>query len=221
MNLKKQFITENEQETMRMMYNDSLIATSMKEKIISWLPEFPKEYVVVCIGTDRSTGDSLGPLTGSFLQDHRPQHLSVYGTIHDPVHATNLENYIHLIKSQHRNPYIIAVDACLGKSTSVGNIILGKGALKPGAALNKKLPQIGNIHLTGVVNISGFMEFSILQNTRLSIVIDMAKQLANLLIKIDSQLQHSIPTSSIVIPSNNQMQIEKGGNFRTTASSLD
>ncbi|WP_404450730.1 spore protease YyaC [Virgibacillus necropolis] len=204
MNLKKQFVTENEQENMRLMYSDSLIASIMSEKIISWLPEVPKEYIVVCIGTDRSTGDSLGPLTGTFLHDHKPKYLSVYGTIHDPVHATNLETYIKLINNQHRNPYIIAVDACLGKSTSVGNIILGKGSLKPGAALNKSLPQIGDIHLTGVVNISGFMEFSILQNTRLSIVIDMAKQLANLLMMIDNRLQHSITTPSIVMPAINQ-----------------
>lgn len=204
MNLKKRFITETKQENMRLMYTDSLITNLMSEKIISWLPDIPKEYVVVCIGTDRSTGDSLGPLTGSFLQDDKPRHFTVYGTLHDPVHAMNLENYLRLIKKQHRNPYVIAIDACLGKSSSVGNIILGKGALKPGAALNKLLPQIGNIHLTGVVNISGFMEFSILQNTRLSIVVDMAQQLANLLIQVDNKLQHSLPTSSIVMPPINQ-----------------
>lgn len=204
MNLKKRFITETKQENMRLMYTDSLITNLMSEKIISWLPDIPKEYVVVCIGTDRSTGDSLGPLTGSLLQDDKPRHFTVYGTLHDPVHAMNLENYLRLIKKQHRNPYVIAIDACLGKSSSVGNIILGKGALKPGAALNKLLPQIGNIHLTGVVNISGFMEFSILQNTRLSIVVDMAQQLTNLLIQVDNKLQHSLPTSSIVMPPINQ-----------------
>ncbi|ASN03805.1 spore protease YyaC [Virgibacillus necropolis] len=209
MNLKRQFVIENERENMRLLYTDSLITNLMSEKIISWLPTIPREYVVVCIGTDRSTGDSLGPLTGTFLHDHKPKHLAVYGTIHDPVHATNLKDYIKLIHNQHRNPYIIAIDACLGKSTSVGNIILGKGPLKPGAALNKPLPQIGDIHLTGVVNISGFMEFSILQNTRLSIVLDMAKQLANLLIMIDNQLKQSIPSPSIVMPPTNQESLEK------------
>lgn len=209
MNLKKQFVLKEEDENVRLMYSDSLISSIMSEKIISWFPNVPKEYVVVCIGTDRSTGDSLGPLTGSYLHDRKPKHLSVYGTIHDPVHATNLETYINLIKNQHRNPYIIAIDACLGKSTSVGDIILGKGSLKPGAALNKQLPQIGDIHLTGVVNISGFMEFSILQNTRLSIVFDMAKQLANLLMIIDNKLQHSITAPSIVMPPQNRNTIVK------------
>ncbi|ASK61777.1 spore protease YyaC [Virgibacillus phasianinus] len=210
MNLKKQFTIENGQENMRLMYTDSLITDLMSKKIISWLPAVPKEYVVVCIGTDRSTGDSLGPLTGSLLTNHKPRHLTIYGTIHDPVHATNLDTFIKRIHNVHRNPYIIAVDACLGKSASVGNIILGSGALKPGAALNKTLPQIGDIHLTGVVNISGFMEFSILQNTRLSVVIDMAKQLANLLITIDNKLQHSfIPTS--ILASSMQLDDQKNG----------
>lgn len=208
MNLKKQFVVKNERENMRAMYTDSQTTSILSDKIISWFPDIPREYVIVCIGTDRSTGDSLGPLTGTFLHDHKPRHLSVYGTIHDPVHATNLDTYIELINKQHRNPYIIAVDACLGKSTSVGNIIIGKGALKPGAALNKSLPQIGDIHLTGVVNVSGFMEFSILQNTRLSVVVDMAKQVANLLMMIDNRLQHNITAPAIVTPPVNQETIE-------------
>lgn len=211
MNLKKQFFTKKEHENLRMVHSDSLITTIMSEKIISLLPEFPKEYVVVCIGTDRSTGDSLGPLTGTFLLEHKPRHLTVYGTIHEPVHATNLASYIQLIQNKHQNPFIIAIDACLGKSTSVGSIILGTGALKPGAALNKSLPPIGNIHLTGVVNISGYMEFSILQNTRLSVVIDMAKQIANLLIKVDSQLQPNLPTASVVMPTMENVKTSTSG----------
>ncbi|MFZ3577682.1 spore protease YyaC [Virgibacillus sp. DJP39] len=198
MNLKKQYVIEKDPENMRFCYTDSRLTKLMSKQIISWLPNLPKEYVVICIGTDRSTGDSLGPLTGAYLQDYHPKHITVYGSLHEPVHATNLESYIQLIHNKHRNPFIIGVDACLGKSTSVGNIILGKGALKPGAALNKSLPPIGDIHLTGVVNISGFMEFSILQNTRLSLVVDMAKQLASLLMMIDERLQHCITPPSVV-----------------------
>ncbi|WP_345613734.1 spore protease YyaC, partial [Pseudonocardia adelaidensis] len=76
---------------------------------------------------------------------------------------------------QHNNPFIIAVDASLGKTESVGNIIGDTGSLRPGAALNKDLPEIGDIHITGVVNISGFMEYAVLQSTRLSLVVEMAK----------------------------------------------
>src|SRR5690625_2055095 len=117
MNLKQRFAKNN--ASFRMLHTDPMLDQSMSEKIISWLPDFPREYIVVCIGTDRSTGDALGPLTGTFFSDMKPMHITVYGTLHDPVHATNLSEYVDHIKDKHRNPFIIAVDACLGKNTSV------------------------------------------------------------------------------------------------------
>lgn len=197
MNLKSHFIQKN--ETLRMLHTDPMIDQEISEKIISWLPEFPREYVVVFIGTDRSTGDALGPLAGTLFSQMKPKHMTVYGTLHHPVHATNLNEYIQQIEREHRNPFIIAIDACLGKHTSVGQLIAGKGPLKPGAALNKPLPPIGNIHLTGVVNISGFMEYSILQNTRLSIVTDMANKIATILDQIDQQLKYKYSLPAVVL----------------------
>ncbi|WP_099158982.1 spore protease YyaC [Virgibacillus ndiopensis] len=198
MNLKNRFTAKN--ENLRLIHTNPDLINTMSEKIISWLPEIPREYVVVCIGTDRSTGDALGPLTGTFFSEMKPKHMTVYGTLHEPVHATNLEGYVKLITEQHRNPYIIAIDACLGKSTSVGCIITGEGPLKPGAALNKPLPSIGDIHVTGVVNISGFMEYSILQNTRLSIVVEMAKKMSAVLEEIDKRLCYSRSFPATVTP---------------------
>ncbi|MFD1040308.1 spore protease YyaC [Virgibacillus byunsanensis] len=193
MNLMNRFTSKN--ENFRMLHTDLDLIENMSNKLISWLPEFPREYIVVCIGTDRSTGDALGPLTGSYLEEKNPKHITVYGTLTDPVHAKNLEQYISLINSQHRNPYIIAIDACLGKTTSVGHLIAGVGPLEPGSAFNKPLPPIGDIHITGVVNVSGFMEFSVLQNTRLSIVVEMAKKTAAILEVIDKRMNftHSLP----------------------------
>lgn len=43
-----------------------------------------------------------------------------------------------------------------------------------GAAVNKSLPLVGEIHITGVVNVGGFMEYLVLQNTRLNLVMRMA-----------------------------------------------
>lgn len=204
MNLKKRLNQTNEE--LRMPHTDPALLKIMGEKITSWLPRFPHEYVVVCIGTDRSTGDALGPMTGTILSKMKPRHITVYGTLHEPVHATNLMDYTNLIKEKHRNAYIIAIDACLGQTSSVGHLITGLGPIKPGAALNKTLPSIGNMHITGVVNISGFMEFSVLQNTRLSIVMDMSEIIAGLLNNIDQRLKHHYPTPAIVI----QREAQKG-----------
>lgn len=137
-----------------------------------------KEIVIVCIGTDRSTGDALGPLTGSKL---RTLHLypHVYGTLDEPVHATNLSETIQQISASFTQPFIIAVDACLGKLENVGCISLGRGSLKPGAAVNKILPAVGDVYVTGIVNVGGFMEHMVLQSTRLSLVIKMADAIAH------------------------------------------
>ncbi|GGB42988.1 spore protease YyaC [Lentibacillus populi] len=200
MNLKKRFTVKN--EVFKMAYTDPDLLEIMCEKLISWLPAIPQEYVVVCIGTDRSTGDALGPLIGTFFTELKPKHMSVYGTLNEPVHATNLASYVQLIKRKHHKPFIIAVDACLGKSNSVGSLITGIGSIKPGAALNKPLPPIGDIHITGVVNISGFMEYSILQNTRLSIVVEMAKKIAAILDQIDQRLTYGQTLPAVISPRN-------------------
>lgn len=197
MNIKKYF--GNPSMPFRVDHRDHNMLHMMSERLIESLPNQPREYVAVCIGTDRSTGDALGPLTGTFLNEMKPKHITVYGTLHDPVHAINLHEYIDMIEIKHRRPFIIAVDACLGKRSSIGQLILDKGPLKPGAAFNKDLKPIGDLQIIGVVNISGFMEHTILQNTRLSLVTDMAKQLARVLDHLDQQLtyQYSLPLAAL------------------------
>ena len=44
--------------------------------------------------------------------------------------------------------------------------------------MNKKLPAVGDLHIHGIVNLNGFMEFFVLQNTRLSLVMKMADVIA-------------------------------------------
>lgn len=147
------------------------------------LPNLPllasRPIVIVCIGTDRSTGDSLGPLVGTFLEEMRSPTFHIYGTLDDPIHAVNLEDKMKEIHKKHFHPFIIAVDACLGRFKSVGIIQVCDGPVKPGAGVNKDLPEVGDMHITGIVNVSGFMEFFVLQNTRLSLVLKMAKMIAN------------------------------------------
>ncbi|MDT3425232.1 putative sporulation protein YyaC [Paenibacillus forsythiae] len=135
--------------------------------------------MVVCIGTDRSTGDALGPLVGTALSRFHSPLFSLYGTLDNPVHAVNLEETLNLIRERHEEPYIIGIDACLGHSTSVGSIQVVEGPLRPGAGVNKQLPPVGDIHLTGIVNVGGFMEYFVLQNTRLSLVMKLSEIIAS------------------------------------------
>jgi len=146
------------------------------------LYEEDSSLVILCIGTDRSTGDSLGPLVGSMIQAKLPAGVAVYGTLEKPVHAVNLEETINTIYQRFKNPFIIAVDACLGRSENVGYISIKPGALRPGTGVNKQLPEVGKMHIIGVVNVGGFMEYLVLQNTRLSLVMRMAEVISESLI---------------------------------------
>ncbi|AMA71466.1 spore protease YyaC [Aneurinibacillus thermoaerophilus] len=136
------------------------------------------DIVVFCIGTDRSTGDALGPIVGSHLERMYPSNVSIYGTLDSPVHAVNLQETIDYVKKKHTNPLIIAIDACLGQLNSVGKITVAHGPIKPGAGVKKQLPEVGTFHITGIVNIGGFMEYFVLQNTRLSVVMKMSEIIA-------------------------------------------
>lgn len=138
---------------------------------------YDKTIVFLCIGTDRATGDSLGPIIGYKLAKYKHHQCVVYGTLENPVHAQNLENTIRMINEEHDNKIVIAIDASLGRSSRIGYITLGEGSLKPGAGVNKNLPPVGDIFITGIVNISGLLDNMLLQTTRLNIVMSMADQI--------------------------------------------
>jgi putative sporulation protein YyaC len=138
-----------------------------------------RPIVVLCIGTDRSTGDSLGPLVGNKLKFMVRNEIHIYGSLECPVHAKNLCEIIDEINFSYTNPYIIAIDACLGSLQNVGKIIVEEKPLSPGAAMNKDLPKVGDLSITGVVNISGAFEFMVLQNTRLYTVMMLADAISN------------------------------------------
>lgn len=140
--------------------------------------------ILLCIGTDRSTGDCLGPLVGSKVDLLNQEFFEVYGTLDNPVHASNLKDTLENIYGKYKNPLIIAVDACLGRIENVGCINLGDGSLSPGAGVNKNLPPVGQIHITGIVNVGGFMEYIVLQNTRLNIVMRLADVIVSGLSKV-------------------------------------
>lgn len=162
-------------EPVKIHYEDENAVQIISKQLVSLLPKQNRPIVFICIGTDRSTGDSLGPLVGTLLEEKQLSSFHVLGTLDDPVHAVNLQEKLHKVHSTFDNPFIIGIDACLGRLKSIGCIQIDLGPVKPGAGVQKDLPPVGDVHLTGIVNVSGFMEFFVLQNTRLNLVMKMAK----------------------------------------------
>ena len=82
----------------------------MANKLIDILHYTSKEIIFLCVGSDRSTGDSLGPLVGTLLKEKNIP-FPVYGTLQAPVHALNLKKVIEDIHNTFEDPFIIGIDA--------------------------------------------------------------------------------------------------------------
>lgn len=182
-NLLDYFSTPKIKDTkLRVHMDDPLAVMKLSDYLAGCLAQNPKKEkpVLLCIGTDRSTGDSLGPLTGwrltTLLQGAG---INIYGTVDHPVHAQNLEDNLALIRTKSPLHPIIAIDACLGSPSNIGTILIEQEPLKPGAGVAKTLPPVGDLSISGIVNVGGFMELQVLQNTRLSLVLKMSHVIAN------------------------------------------
>lgn len=138
----------------------------------AYIPYQSQEIVFCCIGTDRSTGDALGPFIGSALQKAH-FHLPVYGTIAKPLHALNLTTELQTIFEQHQNPFIVAIDASVGTREHIGQIFVESGPIHPGQAFQKDLPPVGQVSIKGVVNMYD-PSYSHFQTTRLYVIQQMS-----------------------------------------------
>ncbi|TYQ17036.1 UNVERIFIED_CONTAM: putative sporulation protein YyaC [Acetivibrio alkalicellulosi] len=160
--------------------NDKFCQYKLNKGMLEMVKETNKNYkriAVVGIGSDRSTGDSFGPLVGHMLSRWSIFDFDVYGTITEPVHAKNLKETLDSI--DHSNTLVIAVDASVGKPENIGHIVLSNEPIKPGSGVGKDLPPVGDITLSGIVTFSGFMPLIMLQNTSLGLVYKMAEIASN------------------------------------------
>lgn len=139
-----------------------------------------RPLVALCIGSDRYTGDALGPLVGSILEERGA--CIVYGSLDRPVHAGNLVETISIINASYLHPVLIAVDACLGKESEIGNIEAWEGGVEAGIAVGNRLPCVGHISVVGVVNAGSQLGYLDLQSTPLSIVVKLSRAIGEALI---------------------------------------
>lgn len=124
---------------------------------------------VIAIGSDRTTGDCLGPLVGEFLSGVGS--FVVYGTLDEPIHAANMADVVRGIDG-----FTVAIDAALG--SPVGGISVRRGPLAPGAAFGRELPRVGNVAISALVCEAGPLGFERLRSVRLGFVRDVAHAIA-------------------------------------------
>ncbi|MFD0673984.1 spore protease YyaC [Cohnella sp. GCM10027633] len=142
------------------------------------------ELTFVCIGTDRSTGDSLGPLVGTMLEERGfPR---VIGTMREPCDADRLPLLAERLSADNNDGTrtIIAIDACLGRPESVGAYLVSEGPLVPAQSVGRGFPPIGAYSIAAIVNRTGPKPYWTLQTTSLYKVMGMAQEIADLLTEI-------------------------------------
>ncbi len=92
-------------------------------KHIAYLNKKYEDLVLLCIGTDKITGDCLGPLVGSKLMQQNFPH-PLYGTLEKPLHAGNLTRQLPEISTAHPNACTLAIDAAVGSRNHIGLVSL-------------------------------------------------------------------------------------------------
>lgn len=164
-------------------------SSNLKELRKHLKSNLPKDMTVdntvfLAFGTDRSTGDSLGPFVGHFLNQYG---FNVLGTIEEPLHSQNLVQRIEEIKGQYQ--YQFSIDCSVLPDTFpsdfLGKVFLKNKGIQPGSGVNKEVDTIGDFSISCplIRNESiSFMTALSLQNVRLSEVISLSQMIASALI---------------------------------------
>lgn len=147
--------------------------------------------VVVCIGTMRVTGDSVGPRVGDILKESGAP-CYVYGDSLSNINAHKLDVYENLLKVCHSGDIVIAVDAALGNSKDVGRVKVTGNGLRPGRALGRKNEKIGDIGVLAVVGQKCEDNFSQLAERSEDFACAMARKAADVTLSIVKYIRESI-----------------------------
>ncbi|MDE5943704.1 MAG: spore protease YyaC [Clostridia bacterium] len=135
--------------------------------------------VILCIGSDLSVGDSLGPVTGTKLKERLAgTNCYVYGTLSKPITAHEVKYMNEFLKATHPSSPVIAIDAAVGLAGDIGLIKIARRAIKPGSGANKRLSKVGDISIMGIIAEKSVFNYALFSATRLNVVYKMSEIIA-------------------------------------------
>lgn len=170
------------------------------------VPQLSAPPVVVCVGSDLSVGDSLGPVTGTKLKEKlKGQNVYVYGTLSRPITAHEIKYTNQFIKNTHPDSLIIAIDAAVGTAGDIGLIKVAKRGLKPGSGANKRLAKIGDVSVMGIVAEKSLFNYSLFSSTRLNIVYKMAEIISE---GVASFIMEAMQTAKLKLAANEALGVK-------------
>lgn len=138
-----------------MQYSFNLNNQMATDGLISVLHSLLKEEkppVVLCIGSDLVSGDSLGPIVGTLLAERTKElPVYVYGSLSAPVTAKEIKYVNTFLRRTHPDRKVLAIDAAVGGAGEAGLIRVQDSPVFPGSGANKKLEKTGDVSVLGIV----------------------------------------------------------------------
>lgn len=107
--------------------------------------------VILCIGSDKIAGDSVGPIVGDILKNRLNARCFVYGATGKSVNGRNVQDFLELIKCAHPESPVIAVDACLSKEAEKPFVAVVSGGVNPKRAITGIENPAGDVGILGAV----------------------------------------------------------------------
>lgn len=110
-----------------------------------------KEYIFVCIGTNKIISDSFGPRVGDKLQKifYLEPNIEVIGTMNSPIHLKNASDFIKTINNKEK--MVILIDSAFAINENIGNTYVSFGGIEIGKAFGKSIYFPANISIKTVI----------------------------------------------------------------------
>ena len=144
------------------------------------------EIIFLCVGTDRMTGDCLGPLVGTRLEEKLAPYnifnITIYGTLKENLCYSNMKDQLEHMKMNHPNACVVVIDAALSDEEKIGKIFVEQRKMTLGKGLHKSQIKVGDISIKAVVGKNYKLpmhNFSILQNISLNSIIALSEIIAD------------------------------------------
>lgn len=111
------------------------------------------DIVILCVGTNKIVGDSVGPIVGKKLTrllKHK-ENVKIYGNTKKNLNLKNAKHVLEEISCIQPEPLIITIDAALGPKEMIETVFMTTGKIKIGEALGNGMGYNSHINIKGIV----------------------------------------------------------------------
>ena len=153
---------------------------------MSKLEDMDTEIIVLCIGSSKIFGDSLGPRTAEKLTLVNNDCI-IYGNMRQSINGNNLAGYVSMLRIKHPDAVIVAVDACLTThAEDIGLVKLLPYGVNAGKAVKRNALPVGEFSVIGIVgeyNSDVYATLNAVSPTLMNELVEKAAILTSLAVK--------------------------------------